>query len=386
MKKFAKYILESLLAWGAHRTIRVQKPLIIGITGSSGKTSTKDAIGHVLKYTLHDREINVAEGNLNTEFGLPLAVLGLSKPETKLTWLEAGINALLLGMSPVRTSRSPILVLEYGAEQPGDIHRLVKFARPDISVVTNIGEAHTAFLGSIEGVAKEKSWLVKALPKSGIAILNGDDKRVWAMREFTHSTVVKVIGKGQDFARSAALAVAEYGFGIQAKSARAALKSWEPPVGRLRLLKAVNGAWLLDDTYNANPLSTTLALSELGRLGREKKAKRLVAILGDMLELGSEEHRAHQGIALLGDRVADQLILVGPRFRRTKLGIWFPGPIPAAAFVLSQIQKGDLVLVKGSQSMRMEKVSESLLANQRESNQVLVRQTRYWKQKPYIAP
>lgn len=378
--------VEHLLRWATRRTVRVQNPLVIGVTGSSGKTSTKEAIGHVLRKTVRDRIVRVGHGNLNSEFGLPLVVLGLQKPEGKLAWVKTACLALWRGLWPERVRTPLVLVLEYGVEYSGDMAKLVSIVPPQVAVVTVVGEAHTEFLGSLDGVAKEKGGLVRALPKSGIAILNANDRRVMAMGERTQALVVPIKVPLAELSQAMAVAVAEHALGVERGKAEAAMKDWTRPKGRLQLLKALKGAWLLDDSYNANPNSMTFALSELQRITSEKKARRSIAVLGDMLELGSGENKAHAGIALLAERVADRVVLVGPRFRRTKRGEWYPGPVQAADALAPTIEAGDVVLVKGSQGMRMEKVSEALLANPREAHAVLERQTPYWKAKPYVAP
>ena len=378
--------VEHLLRWATQRTIAVQRPFIIGITGSSGKTSTKSAIGHVLMRTVSDRVIRVGQGNLNTEFGLPLVVLGFPKPEGSVAWLRTVCRAMWRGLMPTRTQRPVVLVLEYGVEHQGDMARLVRIAAPDVAVVTNVGEAHTEFLGSVDGVAREKGILVRTLKPNGIAILNTNDRRVRAMGERTQATVVPVAAPLATLSQELAVAVAQHAFGVDAARARSALNDWVRPKGRLQLLKGVKGSWILDDSYNANPISMTFALSELERIAQEKSAKRIIAVLGDMLELGSEENKAHTGIALLAERVATRIVLVGPRFRRTKRGEWYPSPMQAAEALTPTIEHGDLILVKGSQSMRMEKVSEALLADAREAGRVLERQTPFWKAKPYVAP
>jgi UDP-N-acetylmuramyl pentapeptide synthase len=390
MKTLIRTGVERIIAWAARQEIANQHPLIVGVTGSAGKTTTKEAIGHVLRKTITDRKIIVSPGNLNTEFGLPLAILQLAKPEGATEWAMATFQAIGKGFMATIRSRSvrpPVYVLEYGVEQPGDMKQLVGLARPMIAVVTNIGSAHTQFLGSLESVAKEKVELVRALPENGLAILNDKDPLVKKMAERTVGRVVFVDGSGIDGVMTLAAAVAEHGFQIDPKTAQSALKSWQRPRGRLQLIKGIKGSWLLDDTYNANTLSMRLALSQLQQLAKTKKSKRRIAVLGDMLELGKEEYEVHCQIAQEATKFSDILILVGPRFRRTKLGnAWFPGPLPAAAYLLSIVTKDDMILVKGSQSMRMEKVSEVLLDDPKSANQVLERQSAFWKKKPYVTP
>ena len=382
--------VERVIAWAARRVIANQQPLIIGVTGSAGKTTTKEAIGHVLRQTLADRTIVVSPGNLNTEFGLPLAILGLPKPERATGWATTTVQAIGRGVAATvatRPARPPIYVLEYGVEQPGDMTQLIGLARPTIAVVTNVGSAHTQFLGSLPAVAKEKGELVRALPENGLAVLNGDDPLVKKMGERTVAKVVFVHANGIEGAPVLAAGVAEHGFEVKPSAIKEALKSWQRPRGRLQLFKGIKGSWLLDDTYNANPLSMRLAFQQLKQQAATKKANRRIAVLGDMLELGNEEFDVHCQIATEATKYADIVILVGSRFRRTKLGdIWFPGPVAAATYVLSMVAKGDMILVKGSQSMRMEKVSELLLADQQSAAEVLERQSAFWKKKPYITP
>jgi len=383
----AKHMVERILAWSAQRVLSAEQPMVVGVTGSAGKTSTKVAIGHVLRAVLRNHDIRVAAGNLNTEFGLPLAILGIEKPERRSAWVSTVLRALGRAVCSRRTTRPKVLVLEYGVEQPGDIKALVRIARPDIAVVTNVGSAHTQFLGSVDAVEREKGTLVRALKQSGLAILNRRDVRVKRMLERTKARVVFVDADPANLSIALAVAVAEHGFGITPGKAHTAMRNWKRPVGRLQLLAGTKGSWVLDDTYNANPLSTTLALNELKRLGKQKRAKRLIAVLGDMLELGEEEFKVHKGVALLAERVADYVVLAGPRFRRTKQGdVWFPGPQPAAAHLLSLVQRGDMILVKGSQSMRMEKVTEVLLKDPKQAPKLLVRQSEYWQEKPYVTP
>lgn len=390
MKTVIRTSVERVLGWAARRVIANQQPIIIGVTGSAGKTTTKEAIGHVLRETISDRRVLVSSGNLNTEFGLPLAILGLAKPERALAWVMTTLQALGKGIAATVVSkpdRPPIYVLEYGVEQPGDMLQLIALARPVIAVVTNVGSAHTQFLGSLAAVAKEKGELVRALPQSGVAILNGDDSLVKQMGERTVGKVVLVHGNGIEGASVLAAAVAEHGFHVKLPAINQALKSWKRPKGRLQLLKGIKGSWLLDDSYNANPLSMRLAFQQLRELATVRKASRRIAVLGDMLELGKEEFEVHCQIAAEAAKYADIVILVGSRFRRTKLGdMWFPGPLPAATHVLSIVTKGDMILVKGSQSTRMEKVSEVLLADPQSASQVLERQSPFWKKKPYVTP
>lgn len=386
IKLKVRRLVELILAWASRRILRIKKPFIIGVTGTAGKTTTKSAIYHVLSRVL-ERTVRSGSGNLNTEIGLPLAILDLQAPTSAFDWLKVITRSLILGVFCFKPSSPEVLVLEYGIDHPGDMKNLLKIARPKIGVITNIGFAHTQFLKTIEAVAKEKGQLVTSLPKTGLAILNKRDRKVMALKDRVRARVVLVDRPSEEFGLAVAAAVAEHGFGIPTKEIVQAQEGWVRPAGRLNFFNGVKGSTIIDDTYNANPISTTLALNQLRKLAKEKKASRKIAVLADMLELGQEEYRAHKGVALLAQKVADEVVLVGTRFRRVagKEVKWFAGPRPVAAYLLSLVKKGDIILVKGSQSMRMEKVVEALLKSKKDAS-YLVRQSSYWKNKPYLTP
>ena len=358
------------------------KPTIIGVTGSAGKTSTKEAILQVLRATLK-QPVEGSEGNLNSEFGLPLTVLKLKKPERALEWLGIIFAAIRLGLLPPEAKKS-VLVLEYGAEYLGDLTKLVAIAQPVVAVVTNVGPAHLEFFKTLDNVAREKSTLILKVPATGRVILNADDQFVDWMAKRTRAEVVRVSGEGGEFAKRAAVAVAGW-FDVTKAEAEKALESWTPPAGRLSELRGMNQSIILDDTYNANPSSTTLALNTARKLVKRRNSERLIAVLGDMLELGEEEGRYHRGIALLAQKAADFVVLVGKRFQGMPADEWFMTPGEASNYLNSEIKKGDIILVKGSQGMRMEKVVEALLADKSDAKN-LVRQSVSWRAKPFVQP
>jgi len=373
-------LIERLLQWAARRALATSKPVIVGVAGSSGKTSTKEAIVHVLKATLK-QPVRGSEGNLNTEFGLPLAILNLPKPESAGEWLRTSWVALTRGLRPTTEARG-VLVLEYGEEYPGDIATLVKIAQPTVAVITNVGPAHLEFLKTLDNVAKELAGLLPKVPATGLVILSADDQFADWMAGETRAEVQRFHGAGAEFTSQVAIAVAGW-FDVPAADAAKAMQQWSPPPGRLVALDGVNDTQLLDDTYNANPSSTTLALNTARKLAKQAKSKRLIAVLGDMLELGADEARFHRGIALLSQKVADVTVLVGSRYKGMPADRWFASPTEVAAFLKPQLEHGDMILVKGSQGMRMEKVVESLLKNPDDRSR-LVRQSAAWRAKPFI--
>jgi UDP-N-acetylmuramoyl-tripeptide--D-alanyl-D-alanine ligase len=353
---------------------------VVGITGSVGKTSTKELIASVLRQRF--RTLSSPE-NYNNEIGLPLSVLRLGPG---VEWLAQEIAMYDLG----------------------EIALLARIAQPEIGVVTNVGPTHLERLGSIERIAQAKSELVRALPDHGLALLNGDDPRVRAMAELTparqvlfygmeshndlwadgvqtrgldglslrihfHGEVMQatlpVLGKHNIYGVLAAVGVGLHA-GVAWDQVIAGLQDRSAQV-RLLVVPGVRGTTILDDTYNASPASTIAALdlladgtalsSRAGRMGRK------VAVLGGMLELGSFEEEGHR---LVGRRTADTvslLVTVGNLGRLIaaealacglpQTSVYQAADNDEAVRVLQQIlDEGDLVLVKGSRGIAMENI------------------------------
>jgi len=434
-----KRLLQSLLAALAGRIIRRYQPVVVGITGSVGKTSTKEAIFAVLKTKYRVRR---SEKSFNTEFGLPLTVLGVSHPgRNPLAWakvLAAGAWLLV-----TRAPYPDVLVLEFGVQAPGDMDYLLRIAPPRIGVVTTIGEApvHIAYFPSPAALAAEKAKLVAAVPPDGSVILNADDAIVRAMAAGTKASVTpygfgsgaklrisqydlrirmsgddfavdgiglklasggsevpirlaRTVGRQQAYVAAAAAAVG-MAFGMNLVEIAGALGAYEAPAGRLKCIRGKKGAWLLDDTYNASPIATLAALDVLSDI----PAKRKIAVLGDMLELGRFTESAHRTIGDAVAEVADRFIGVGENMKvaiasatrdpergerrlARALTYWFARPEQAARELERMLRPGDAVLIKGSQSIRMERVVEALMAEPAKAEELLTRQTVDWKKRP----
>ncbi len=412
--------------------LKKYKPKIIGITGTVGKTSVKDAIAHVLalKY-----RVGKSEKSYNSEIGVPLAILGeQSAWGNVLGWA----NIFLKGLSLlIKKNKYPeYLVLEMGIDRPGDMDSLVRWVKPHIAVVTAIGEVpvHVEFFENAEAVATEKSKIIEGLPKEGLAILNANDQEVLSMRRKTYARVMtyglrgETTGaKGADVEASNYSLMEEKGrpagisfkveyngnivplkidgmFGLQAVlsvlpaiavgleeeinlvSIVQALSEVKQPPGRLFLLDGKDETLIIDSTYNSSPLALQSALDVLS----EMKAKRKLAVLGDMLELGKYTAEEHRKIGIYAKGKADILITVGLRAKltadeakRVRLGVKnihsFKNTEEAIINLPKIIKKGDLILVKGSQGMRMEKIVESLMANPEKAKELLCRQEKEWK-------
>lgn len=350
---------------------------VVGITGSVGKTTTKEAVAGVLgrRFQTHKNQ-----GNLNTEIGLPLTLLAL-RPEHEAAVLEIG-----------------------GAYKMGEVALLAGIARPEVGLVTNVGPSHLGRMGTIEAIAATKSELVRALPPDGLAVLNGDDPRVRAMaaaapcRVVTYGTgadcdlratevcshgfeglscTVVVEGEGAAALRVplpgrhsvyTALAAAAVGrhFGLDWAEIEAGLVG-VGAAGRLQRRPGPNGSTLIDDTYNASPVSMRAALALLA----EAPARRRLAVLGGMAELGSMEEPGHAEVGALAARTADLVIAYGELAGRllAPAARAAGGCVRAAltreeavALLRAELRAGDVALLKGSNGLAMAEIVRALMA------------------------
>lgn len=425
-------ILEKILRFMTKAVLRKYHPLIVGITGSVGKSSTKEAVALVLGVTYNVRK---TEGSYNDEIGLPLTVIGTTGGGSSIFgWIRVFCKWLFIMLFPIKYPE--VLVLEMGIDRPGDMAAFLQFVPVNIGIVTQISSSHMAYFGTLQNIAREKGRLIAALPDDGIAILNADDKRTLKMREKTSAKVVTYgFGDGADvhadnfvFHREArraeglsfkvnfdgktvplrlpkivakhhipaALAALSLGVALKMNPFEIVevLEKFEPLPGRLRLLPGRDNTYLLDDTYNASPASTRAALEVMGEL----IAPRKMVILGDMLELGPESDREH---ALLAEAVkssgVDIVVTVGKHMRALheqllsdgfsrRQVLWLPDPMSAVDAVMNIIRSEDLILIKGSQGLRMEKVTEQLLVDPRTSGSYLCRQSDEWRKKMFTPP
>lgn len=351
--------LGALAALATDARRRIAGP-VVGVTGSVGKTSTKDLIASVLSRRYRTA---ASPASYNNELGVPLTLVNAP---------EGGEAA----------------VVEMGARGAGHIARLCETARPTIGVVTAVAAAHLEHFGSLEGVAAAKAELVEALPADGAAVLNADDERVAAMAARTAAQVITFGERGEVSARDVRLddqlrpsfrLVTPWGERTVALSARgehnvanalaaaaAALAAGVPLEGvaeglaaavlspwRMDLRRAACGALVINDAYNANPASTTAALRALARL----RARRHIAVLGPMAELGAHSAAAHRAVAELARSLGVRVIAVGaPEYGTDNVDA-----IDAALAALGPLGEGDAVLVKGSRMAGLERLAEALL-------------------------
>jgi len=433
-----KALLKALIVWilqaEAKAVLRKYKPHVVAITGSVGKTSTKDAVYAVLSRKYHVRK---SEKSFNSEVGVPLTILGLGNAwGNPLHWLQNIID----GLSLIITTRPypEWLVLEVGADRPGDIKSLASWIKVDVAIITRLPEVpvHVEFFDSVEAVIEEKASLMDAVKPGGAILLYADDERtrkleqrlpapdarivlfgfhdevdVWVHKfevvrgEGAHnwpigmratitvedeSAPVQIIGSlGQHaFLPAVAAAAAGHVLGVSLQDIVAGLESYDPPPGRVRLLPGIKDTLVIDDTYNSSPAATEAALGALALC----KPKRAIAALADMMELGRVSVEEHRKVGAKVAKVCDLLIVVGVRARDIAMGaldngmpdaniLQFEDASKAAQEIQNLIQEGDAILVKGSQSMRMEKIVEEIMLEPERAGELLVRQDREWKKR-----
>jgi UDP-N-acetylmuramoyl-tripeptide--D-alanyl-D-alanine ligase len=429
MKHVFKSIIVALLTYEAKILLRRAKPTIIAITGSVGKTSTKDAIFSVL--SAH-RKTRKSEKSFNSEIGVPLSILGLPNGwNNPFLWLKNIAEGFFIAF--FSRDYPEILVLEAGVDRPGDMKRLATWLSPDIIVMTRLPDvpAHVEYFPSPEAVATEKLELLKALRDDGVFIYNHDDPKLQAaandvrqpsfgfgryapthfmaqndgivyhddlpvgasfdLVHFDERVPVKIygtIGVPNAYVFAATAAVASQ-FDIPLETVAAALGTHLPPPGRMRVLPGLKSACIIDDTYNSSPIAVEAALTSLREL---RGFKRKIVVLGDMLELGQYSSREHERLGALVPGAADMLLTIGIRSRKIAEGalehglheskiLQYDDAKTAGRELQGIIAPGDVILIKGSQGVRAERVVEEIMAEPEKASTLLVRQDNDWQQR-----
>jgi len=365
---------DTLTALGdiAHFWRKKRRATIVAITGSSGKTTTKEMIATITGLT---KKVMKARGNYNNLIGLPLSILQI----------DGGHE---------------VAILEMGTNAPGEIGRLTRIAEPDIGVITNIGPAHLEGLKTLDAVREEKCDLFRKMTETGVAIINIDDKKLlisekeWRGQKITFgfskkadvsaetikkyerqgtTFTIKIAKFRQDIAMSTvgnhniynalAAAASSCALGIEHPTICQGLMAFQPVSGRMEIHRLNNGAFIINDTYNANPASFRAALETLKDL---KGNHRSIVIMGDMLELGERAGEMHEGIgSLMADTEVGIIFLRGRLSPATAAGalkrnmsrdqiIIFETPDEIIPRLSSFVKKGDCILVKGSRQTKME--------------------------------
>jgi len=396
------------------------KPKVIAITGSVGKTTTRKAVTLMVERNFSTRPFE--ENSYNSEIGLPLAVLGQHTPIWKIGWLWVifkGFLEIIFG------KQFDVLVLEMGADKIGDIKYLTDIAKPEVSIVTKVGPSHLDRFKTVEEVLKEKSKLVEVLDEKDTAILNNDDSLVMTMKDITKAKIItygfseeadawasdieinmlgtsfclhfldheiKVeiasIGEHLVYPVLAAVCVGLY-FDYSEEDIKEAIKNFSSVKGRLRVIEGIRETYLIDDSYNSNPPSAINSIKTLAQVAPARK----IAVLGTMNEMGDYFQKAHEGVGqFLADKI-DVLVTVGEGgkiiaekakdlgFSSDKIYI-FDNSEKAGHFLESYVKNNDTVLFKGSQNkVRLEKAVKILMKNKDQAEKLLVRQGRAWQNK-----
>lgn len=375
IKKIGLAIVKNYLRAIVGLLLWVKKPTIIAVTGTAGKTTTKETIYAVLHQKFKD-QVERTHGSLSTKTGLPIGLLGFTPNWTNSALADASRDRLgpawwqwpwWLFLATIRafsylTGIKPypkLWVVEFAADLPQDFDFLLSYIHPSISVVTNVGPAHAEFFGSVEAIAKEKGKIVEVLPKEGVAVLNYNDEFTQKMSRRTHAKIQWVRAKGLSFAPAAARIIGRL-FEMSYPEIERGLKKVSIPAARLDIIRGKNSMALIDSSYNANPLSMEAALEVLRDYPRRSiRDHRKIAILGEMLELGNHSQKAHEQVYKQARLIADEVVTIGHGFKNISKG-HFADLEDLFTNFLPQLKSGDIILIKGSHGVGLNKLVEQL--------------------------
>lgn len=428
-----KKILQLKLKFLSQLILKKYQPVVIGITGSIGKTSTKEAIAVVLK---DKKNIRLSTKNYNNEIGVPLTIIGAHSPGRDVFgWFLVFLKALKLYF--IKDKNYPeVLILEMGVDRPGDLDYLTTLAPVNIGVVTAVSYSHLEYFGSVINIKKEKQVLIEKLDSSGLAVLNYDNELTREIAEISKARILtyglkeganlraqdivynytrgsyeltgvsfklnyngsivpvvmkNVMSEAALYPALAAAAVALY-FDLNLVEIAQSLNDFSLPKSRMNLLPGIKHSFIIDDSYNSSPEAALLAVSVLSQIKVDDGAEKY-AVLGDMLEIGSYTEEGHR---LVGEAVAkskiNHLVAVGQKARDFIHGaknagmeddyiFYFDEPQEAGRFLQNRIKAGDVLLVKGSQGARMEKIVLELMAEPERAEELIVRQGKEWQNK-----
>ena len=443
IKEIFKKIIIAIITFEAKLVLLRYKPRIVAISGTVGKTSTKDLVYQALKSELKVRK---TQKSLNSEIGIPLTILGHKTGwDSPVEWIKIIASGFL---QIFYTKNYPEwLVIETGIDRPGDMDKTAKFLRPEIAIITAFGSvpAHVEYFDSPEDVMKEEGKLINYVRENGAVILNADDPDVLKLKSkskvktFTYGinnpdsdilvsnrsinyqvsgsnddssvdseiglptgisfkvnhegsvipiNLSKVLGDQYIYPTLAAILTGKV-LGISPAVSAASINSFVPAPGRMNIISGINDSVIIDDTYNSSPLAAQKALETLNNL-RCKGNK--IAVLGDMLEIGRFSHSEHLKVGeLVAKYKIDYLVTVGLRSEDIATGANEAGMPKKKIFIfkdspdaiesvqaLLEEKAGSIILAKGSQGIRVEKIVREIIENPLESGKLLVRQEKEW--------
>ncbi len=426
MKELFRDLIVRLVTLEARAVLRKYQPKVILVTGSVGKTSAKDALFSILS---PQHFVRKSQKSFNSDIGAPLTILGIPNGwANPIRWLRNLVEGAMLVL--LRAPYPEWLVIEVGADRPGDITRSLSWIRPRVVVATRFPTVpvHVEFYDSPEAVQGEELSPLWWLKPGGVAVVNADDdvvsvaelpegverisfgfsagatvraQRVKTLTERklprgvscdvvygserAHVSLIGVVGLGHVYAALAGIA-GSLAIGVPLATACAALENHEAPPGRMRLIPGLRGSIIIDDTYNASPVAVEEALATLRHI---PNYGRRIAVLGDMLELGAYSVSEHQKAGALAAQSTDLLITVGVRARKiaeaaVEKGMLqdsifqFDRALDAAEHLKSVVGAGDVLLVKGSQGMRLERTVRELMSSPERATKLLCRQDKEW--------
>ncbi|MFA7193895.1 MAG: UDP-N-acetylmuramoyl-tripeptide--D-alanyl-D-alanine ligase [Candidatus Paceibacterota bacterium] len=431
IKEIFKKIIIAILTLESKAVLFRFKPKIIAITGNVGKTSTKDAIFTALSNNL---KIRKNQKSFNSEIGTPLTILGLENAwNDPFLWIK---NIFIGACVPFKNKYPEWLVLEVGVDRPGDIPRVAKWLKPNVVVITSLPKipVHVEYFSSPDAVIKEKLSLINFLKKDGTLILNADDPLVFAAKEkfdgnvltygsdstatvsYSNKNIIYMENDGVQLPAGISFKISHSGNSVPMSLPKVlgvqhilpvvasiavgisqnvpfldmvnSFAKFDPPKGRMNLILGKNNSIVIDDTYNAAPLAMQKAVEVLAEI--ETNGNK-IAVLGDMLEIGQYSASEHKKI---GEQVEKSkinlLITVGIRARSIAESAIESGMDQNSVYhfkdfkdvstlVLSNLKPSTVVLVKGSQGIRLEKVVEDLISEDLNKTDLLVRQEKDWK-------
>lgn len=429
MKNILKKIIIYIITLEAKLVLFKFKPKVIAVTGNVGKTSAKDAIFSCLSNSVHIRK---NQKSFNSEIGVPLTILGLDNGYRDLfKWF---IN-IFEGFAVLFKKEYPEwLVLEFGVDRPGDMEKITKWIKLDIAVITRLPDVpvHVEYFSSPEEVSEEKKKIINAVKEEGYVILNADDQKVLDVKEKSKRKVITfgiensnadisasnseiiydsnenvsginfkvnygensvpvkiegVLGKQFVYPVLAGIACGTT-MGISIIETTDSLKAHKTAPGRMKILEGKNGTIIIDDTYNAAPAAMEAAVQTLAQINAKGNK---IAVLGDMSEIGRYTASSHKMIGdLVYESKVDYLFTLGKRSEYIAEEAINSGMSADNVFSFSEfgeltkklnefLSEGTAILLKGSQSIRMERVVKQIMKDPEKAEELIVRQDSFWK-------